>query len=263
MILAAGETTMRRSTAIVTLLVVPLLPLLGAMRSVAVPALFLAGDSTMASKLETKRPETGWGEALASCVDPAALRIDNRAKNGRSTRTFLSEGLWQKLIDGVKPGDYVAIQFGHNDEVPSKVDRYTEPDAYRANLVRFVEETRAKQATPLLLTPVERRKFDKRGAAAETHAQYAAIVRDVAASTGVTLIDMSHSSRDALASIGKDSSVAYYLHVPKGTNPNYPDGVEDNTHFSPRGAALMAELFVRGVRAQKLALAPLLAGCAR
>ena len=155
----------------------------------------------------------------------------------------------------------MAIQFGHNDEVPSKTDRYTAPDAYRANLVRFVTETRARKATPLLLTPIERRKFDERGAAVKTHAEYAAIVREVAASMKVTLIDMSRESHDALARAGKDSSVALYLHVPKGTNVNYPEGVEDNTHFSPRGARTMSDLFVHAIREQRAGLAPLLAGC--
>lgn len=243
-------------------LVTALLPL-AAMRRAAVPTLFLAGDSTLAIKLDSKRPETGWGEALAGCVDAAALRIDNRARNGRSTRTFIDEGLWQSLVRDAKPGDFVAIQFGHNDEVPSKTDRYTTPVAYRANLVRFVEDTRARRATPLLLTPVERRTFDARGAAVETHAEYAAIVREVAASMTVTLVDMGRASHALLSRMGPDSSVALYLHVPRSAHPNYPDGVADDTHFSPRGAAVMSDLFVRAVRTQKLALARAMDRCAR
>src|SRR3954447_5634454 len=85
----------------------------------------MAGDSTMAIKREDRRPETGWGEAFAPMFDSTRVRVRNLAMNGRSTRTFISEGRWQALIDSVSPGDWVFIQFGHNDESPDKVDRYT------------------------------------------------------------------------------------------------------------------------------------------
>src|SRR5687767_7580670 len=115
---------------------------------------FLAGDSTMAAKRPEKRPETGWGEFLQQHFDDRKVRVDNHAMNGRSTRTFIAEGRWQAVVDRLKPGDYVFIQFGHNDSSKEKVDRYTPPEDYRANLVRFVAEVRAKKATPVLLTPV-------------------------------------------------------------------------------------------------------------
>src|SRR5215212_1718054 len=110
--------------------------------------IYLAGDSTMAPKLAEKRPETGWGEALHVCAFPTSIQVENRARNGRSTRTFIEEGLWAGITDSLRPADYVLIQFGHNDESKDKVDRYTPPDAYRANLMRMVDETRAKGATP-------------------------------------------------------------------------------------------------------------------
>src|ERR1041384_6189659 len=100
--------------------------------------IYLAGDSTMAEKLPTKRPETGWGEFLQQGFDAEKVRVENHAKNGRSTRTFISEGLWQESVSKLKPGDYVFIQFGHNDESKEKVDRYTPPADYRANLLRMV-----------------------------------------------------------------------------------------------------------------------------
>src|SRR5215510_10308263 len=93
----------------------------------------LAGDSTMAEKLPEKRPETGWGECLQSFFDEKQVLVKNYAKNGRSTRTFISEGLWATLLEQVKAGDYVLIQFGHNDESKEKVDRYTPPDDFRKN----------------------------------------------------------------------------------------------------------------------------------
>ena len=103
----------------------------------------LAGDSTMAEKLPEKRPETGWGECLQSFFDEKRVVVKNYAKNGRSTRTFISEGLWSALLEQVKAGDYVMIQFGHNDESKEKVDRYTPPEDFRKNLIRFIEDVRA------------------------------------------------------------------------------------------------------------------------
>ena len=119
---------------------------------------YLAGDSTMAEKLEEKRPETGWGEKLQQFFDSDKVKISNRAKNGRSTKTFLAEGLWQDILQNLKPGDYVFIQFGHNDASKEKVDRYTPPVDYQANLVRFVREVLDCRAHPVLLTPVVRRR---------------------------------------------------------------------------------------------------------
>src|SRR5690606_25656834 len=100
-------------------------------------------------------PETGWGMPFSYFFDES-IRVDNRAMNGRSTRTFLSEGRWQSILDSLHGGDFVFIQFGHNDEHKSKVDRYTSPEQFAANLTRFVTDVRAKKAHPLLLTPITR-----------------------------------------------------------------------------------------------------------
>ena len=96
--------------------------------------IYLAGDSTMAQKLPEKRPETGWGQSLQKFFREDRVRVENHAQNGRSTRTFISEQRWQAIIDKLKKGDYVFIQFGHNDESKEKVDRYTPPEDYRRNL---------------------------------------------------------------------------------------------------------------------------------
>src|SRR6476659_9029701 len=106
--------------------------------------IFMAGDSTMAIKQPDKRPETGWGEMLGKYFKDGTVRIDNRAMNGRSTKTFISEGRWQSIVDALQKGDYVFIQFGHNDESKDKGERYTPPADYRNNLIRFVTEVKAK-----------------------------------------------------------------------------------------------------------------------
>jgi len=216
---------------------------------------YLAGDSTMAPKLENKRPETGWGEALQDYFDSDVVRIANHARNGRSTRTFIEEGRWQAIVDSLKPGDYVFMQFGHNDQSKDKPDRYTPPDDYRRNLIRFVNDVRSKQATPVLLTPVRRRRFDEQAKLYDTHGEYPGIVRSVAAEQRVPLIDMHASSGELLTLFGADASRQLFLQLKAGENPNYPTGVEDNTHFSPLGAKLMAHLAVDGIRELKLPLA--------
>ena len=124
---------------------------------------WIAGDSTAAEKLATKRPETGWGEMFGQYFRPEEVRIANRAMNGRSTKTFISEGRWKNIVDSLSAGDYVFIQFGHNDESKDKGDRYAPPDEFKANLERMVKDVRSRGGKPVLLTPVRRRKFSADG----------------------------------------------------------------------------------------------------
>jgi N-acyl-D-amino-acid deacylase len=215
----------------------------------------LAGDSTMAEKLAEKRPETGWGEMFQPWFKDGTVLVRNYAKNGRSTRTFISEGLWDGLLANVKEGDYVFVQFGHNDQPKEKVDRYTPPADYRANLQRFVAEVRAKKATPVLLTPVLRRRFDAKGAPENTHGEYPDLVRSVANETGAVLLDLLEESGRVLSEYGPDRSTALFLQLKPGENPNYPNGIADNTHFSPQGAVRMAERAAKALRASGLPLA--------
>ena len=217
--------------------------------------IFLAGDSTMAEKLPEKRPETGWGEKLQGWFPEQEVVVVNHAKNGRSTRTFIEEGRWQKLLEEVRPGDYVFIQFGHNDQSEHKPGRYTPPEAFSRNLNRFVSEVDEKSAIPVLLTPVVRRRFDENGAFYETHGAYPALVRNTAATTGATLIDLQLSSKVYLESYGAERSKDLFLWLMPGEHENYPEGLEDNTHFSPYGAAAMASLVMQGIMESLPALA--------
>ena len=219
---------------------------------------YLAGDSTMAEKLPEKRPETGWGEMLQKFFDEKKVRIENHAQNGRSTKSFIAENRWQAIVDKLKPGDYVFIQFGHNDESKDKGERYTPPDEFRKNLMRFVADVRAKKAVPVLLTPVMRRRFDKQGNFQDTHGEYPDIVRSVASEQKVALIDMHRKSEKVIKQYGPEESRKLFLQLKAGENPNYPQGVEDNTHFSPLGAEIMASLAVEGIREQKIGLAKFL-----
>lgn len=216
---------------------------------------FIAGDSTAAEKRAERRPETGWVEHLQSFFDTDDVRVVNLARNGRSTRTFLSEGRWASLLEEVRPGDYVVIQFGHNDQSESKPDRYTPPEAFQANLRRFVADVREREATPVLMTPVVRRRFDDEGQFYDAHGVYPDLTREVAAETGAALVDMQASSEVTLRAYGEHGSTPLYMILAPGDSPNYPDGLDDNTHFSPLGASVMARLAARGLRDAGLPLA--------
>jgi len=229
---------------------------LSLMFSVAVSAqitIFLAGDSTCANKTADKRPETGWGEMLQQYFDPAKVLVDNRAQNGRSTKSFVDEGRWQAIVMSLQKGDYVFIEFGHNDEKKDKPAVYASPEDYKANLIRFITQTRLKGATPVLMTPVSRRKFEN-DILVKTHGMYPDAVKWVARKESVALIDMESKSAAILARYGKDGSRRLFLQLKPGENPNYPNGVEDNTHFRPAGAEEMAKLVVDGIREDKLGL---------
>lgn len=208
--------------------------------------IFLAGDSTMSIKELRAYPETGWGMPFVHFFDSSVV-VDNRAKNGRSTRTFISEGLWDKLIKDVKHGDYVFIQFGHNDESEQKTDRYTTPDQFKANLRCFIEETRAKKATPVLFTPVSRRRF-KEGKAIESHELYSSLVREVAETEKLLFIDLDKKSMELYQQLGEEASKLLFLQLKAGEHPNYPEGKIDNTHFNELGARMIAQLVLSEIK---------------
>jgi len=216
-------------------------------------AVYLIGDSTIADKVPSVYPETGWGTPFKIFFDSTVV-VENHAKNGRSTRTFISENRWQPIATKLREGDYVFMQFGHNDESKEKVDRYTSPEDYKNNLKKFINETRAKKANPVLLTPVARRKFVD-GKVQETHAEYSALVREVAMTENVPLVDLDERSKVLLQQFGEEQSKLLFLQLEPGEHPNYPDGKNDNTHFSELGARKIAQLVLADVVNLKLELA--------
>jgi lysophospholipase L1-like esterase len=208
----------------------------------------------MATKTRHTFPETGWGTPLSTFFDSTVV-VDNRAQNGRSTRTFLAENRWQPIVDALQEGDYVFIEFGHNDEAENYPDRYTPPEDYRKNLIKFVTETRQKKANPLLLTPITRRKFSKEGRIMETHVIYSAVTSEVAKAYHVPLVDLDKMSRELVQQFGVEHSKLLFMELAPGDHPNYPFGRQDNTHFSELGARKMAQLAVNEIKAQHLPLA--------
>lgn len=209
--------------------------------------IFLAGDSTISIKETKAYPETGWGMPFVHFWD-STVTVVNKAKNGRSTRTFITEGIWQSILSEMQEGDYVFIQFGHNDEVKEKVSSYTKPEQYTANLTRFIREVRERKGNPVLLTAVSRRKFEG-GKQVETHHDYSILVRQVAKATTVPLIDLDVASQQLYQQVGEEPSKLLFLQLQPGEHPNYPDGKVDNTHFSELGARLVAQLVLKEIRA--------------
>lgn len=214
--------------------------------------IWMIGDSTMAQKSKKAFPETGWGMEFGKYFDNT-VTIKNKALNGKSTKSFINEKRWDSVMENIREGDYVFIEFGHNDEKIDKPTVGTSIIEFKANLTRFVLETRAKGGIPVLLTPVTRRSF-KNGVLTDSHGNYPTATISVADSLHVPLIDMLEKSKSYVTTLGDGASKQLYNYVDSG-NVNYPSGKQDDTHFSPVGANKMAELAVEGIKELKLDLA--------
>ena len=202
----------------------------------------LMGDSTMAEKdLKGGNPERGWGMMFQNFLDDT-YHVVNYAQNGRSTKSFIDRGLWDKVYDALQPGDYVFIQFGHNDAKVDDPERYAPAfGAYQDNLRTFIRGAREKGATPVLLTPLARRWFKDGQLDRNCHTDYPAAMKQVAAEEGVTLLDITTKSLDWLESLGDDASKAYFM---------ISTGKDDNTHTIARGARKVTELVCEAVQEQ-------------
>ena len=215
--------------------------------------IWMIGDSTMSVKQASAYPETGWGMPFVHFWD-STVEVRNLAMNGRSTRSFLEENRWKPVVDGLKKGDIVFIQFGHNDEVPSK-KTYVPETQYVELLQKYIDETRSHGGEAVLLTPVARRKFDSTGHVVETHAVYSGLVRQVAAQRKVMLVDLDQLSMSLYETLGEKASAYLFNHLLPGEHPNYPEGKKDDTHFNESGARRVAELVLGEIRLKNPALA--------
>lgn len=210
--------------------------------------LFIAGDSTASIKEVKAYPEHGWGMPFVYFWD-STVTVVNKAKNGRSTSSFQTEGLWQQIMNEAGEGDYVFIQFGHNDEVRTKKTATT-PEQFKNNLKKFVAATREKKAIPVLLTSMARRKFDSTGKIVGTHDEYMKITRTVAAEEKVVLLDMDVLTQQLYQQFGPENSALLFLQLKPGEHPNHPKGKDDNTHFNEFGARLVAQLVLKEIRSK-------------
>ncbi|WP_435135866.1 rhamnogalacturonan acetylesterase [Formosa sp. A9] len=213
--------------------------------------IFMIGDSTMANKKNPEtNPEFGWGQVFANYFNANAT-VENHAVNGRSSRSFISEGRWDSVYNSIKPSDYVFIQFGHNDQKIKDSTRYTNPyTQYRYNLERYVKDTRAKQGIPVLLSSIVRRKFNEYGVLEDTHGAYPLVTRMVAKDLNVPFIDLQWLTEKMEIAYGPEASANLHLHFKTGENPYYPDGKADDTHLSFKGATEVSKLVISAIQQQ-------------
>ena len=206
------------------------------------PRVFLIGDSTVADKPAVGSPERGWGQVFPLFLREGVV-VENHAKNGRSTKSFLREGRWDSVLARLRPGDYVMIQFGHNDAKTADTNRYADAQTeYRANLQEFIRDARSRDAHPILITPVVRRRFDASGEFFDVHGDYPIVVREVGKEENVPVIDLHARSMDLLKRLGPGGSAPLFLHFGPGDFSAFPAGKQDDTHFTWRGAAQIARL---------------------
>jgi len=204
------------------------------------PRVFLVGDSTMATKKIGDDPETGWGQVFHTYFTDK-IEIHNHAVNGRSTKSYRTKGEWQQVFQQLRKDDYVLLQFGHNDAKVDDTTRFAPAQTvYRENLIQYIQEIRSKGAIPLLATPVYRRNFDGNGNLIDTHGDYPNVMKEVAKRLNVDLLDLHAASGKILQAHGSERSKYLFMHATGGIYDKYPDGVADNTHFSPYGARCMA-----------------------
>ncbi|MBB3108856.1 lysophospholipase L1-like esterase [Paenibacillus phyllosphaerae] len=204
--------------------------------------IYLAGDSTCAQKSGGEKPMAGWGEFLPLYFMPAA-RVRNWAVNGRSTKSYITEGRLEAIKRAIQPGDFLFIQFGHNDQKIEDPTRYCNEEDYKRNLLAFIEAARSAGASPVLLTSVSRRRFDADGKLdPEAVGPYPRWMRELAAESGVPLLDLFALSQQLLEETGVQDSIGMFTHLAPGEHPNYPDGLTDDTHFSEEGAQAIARL---------------------
>ena len=219
--------------------------------------IFLVGDSTMADKpYQGSNPERGWGQVLPLYVD-GSVDVENHALNGRSAKSFRAEGHWEKVRGDIKPGDYVIIEFGHNDQKEDSPERYADPAVeFPAQLRQYVIDVRAEGGFPVLATPIVRRKFDERGYLLETHGRYPDAVREVAQTEEVPLLDMHARTRELLLEWGPEKSKVLFLHLLPGQYRAMPEGAADDTHLSGTGAFKLCDLAVAEIKRLLPELAP-------
>jgi DNA sulfur modification protein DndE len=219
------------------------------------PTVFLTGDSTCANKPVDDNPERGWGQLIPKYFTDE-ISIQNHAVNGRSTKSFISEHRWDTVLSRLPEGDYVMIQFGHNDEKLEDSTRSAPAHTlYKENLIRFIKDTRSKGAYPILITPVMRRKFDEAGKFVDQHGDYPGVVKEVGAMLNVPVVDLHKSSEALIVKEGVENSKRLFLNIPPNHFKNYKGKEEDNTHFSEYGAASIASLVCQGIKELKLPLA--------
>jgi lysophospholipase L1-like esterase len=211
------------------------------------PVVYLAGDSTVVDQYY--EPWAAWGQMLPRFFLPGIV-IANHAESGETTKSFVAEHRLAKIMTTMKPGDYLFIQFAHNDMKPGAVSL----DEYKNLLADFIAQTRAKGATPVLVTSMNRRTFDDAGRITNSFGPYPNAMREVAAEQKVTLLDLNAMSKTLFEAMGREGSIKAFMHYPAGSFPGQTEAINDDTHFNSYGAYELARCIVHGIRETNLPL---------
>lgn len=210
--------------------------------------IYYAADSIVAQKNVFTYPETGIGQMLPLYLK-RSVYVQNHAENGRSTKSFIDESRLAAIYNDIREGDFLFIQFGHNDEKQADPNRYAAAFGdYQVNLEKFVNVARNRKAHPVLITPLCRRQFDENGVLQDTHGDYPEAMRQVAARLEVPLIDLCALSFQAVAQAGDENSKKWFMNFPAGLYRNYPNGKEDNSHLRPEGAMYFAGMLAEELK---------------
>lgn len=211
--------------------------------------IIIAGDSTAADYPLERAPQIGWGQVLDYYL-PDDVEVLNLAVNGRSTKSYIDEGRWAALMDEVGAGDIVLISFGHNDSRDDAPERYAAPEgAYRENLIRFASDVQGAGGEPVILSSAARRLWEG-PAMVETHGLYRQNAFNAAIAAGVDYIDLAQLSLNYFETLGRVATKDDFLwltaeevaeRLPAYVE-RYPDGIEDNTHFTETGACGVARI---------------------
>lgn len=214
----------------------------------------IIGDSTVCDYAESKYPWAGWGQVLGLFFKSGTVTINNAAIGGRSTKSFYVEGRWTTVLGGIKSGEFVLIQFGHNDRDYTKEERYADTTLYKSYLKLYVTESRAKGAIPVFVTPMNmntwngttlREVFTER----DKGADYRGAMINVANELKVPLIDLEKKSAAFMKTVGQAYCTSFhFMGLDAGEYSNYPDGNSDGTHFQEMGALVNARLVAEGIK---------------
>jgi len=210
---------------------------------------YMTGDSTMADyAVVPAQALRGWGQMLHMYFKNG-VRVDNHAMSGRSCRSFIAEGRWKTVMDRIKEGDYMIIQFGHNDEKKEDPKRYADPFGdFKNFLAGFVKDVRDKGAHPILVTPVSRRSFGPDNKIVHSHGDYAVAVRKLAEEEKVPLLDLEARTSEELEKLGPERSKAWFMWIPANEFPGQTEEKQDSTHFNGYGANRVCDLAILEIK---------------
>lgn len=205
------------------------------------------GDSTVAFNGADTWPQTGIGQEFDRYCKRDYIILDY-GKNGASSKSFYDAGRFEPAIAAMEEGDFLFIQFGHND-IKNKEDRHTEPySTYQEYLMRYVNAAREHGVHPVIITPLSRRIFQEDGTIEATHKDYPAAAKALGEREGIPVIDLTQKSSDLYERTGEPDSRKWFMYFPAGTYENYKEEKKDNTHLSCEGAVKMGGLIAEGLR---------------